>query len=80
MFKLTFILKPDFKEQGFVISKARYECSSYTAAILLVQALAPCSQDFWVCYGDKKYLPSQWIEYVRRVSLTEDIIQRELNF
>lgn len=80
MFKMTFILKPDFREQGFLISKARYECNSYTAAILLVQALGPCSADFWVTYADKKYLPEQWREYVRRVTLTEDIVQRELNF
>jgi hypothetical protein len=80
MFKLHFILNPEFREQGFLISRAKYETMAYTSAILLVQALKPCSDDFTVHYGDKKYTPVLWEEYVRRVSLTDDIVQRELNF
>ena len=69
MFKLLFILKADFEQSHFKMSRAVYTTDSYTAAILLVEALRPCCQDFSVKYNDVKYLPGEWDRYVAKMAL-----------
>lgn len=66
MFKIKFFFKSDFHtEAKHLISIAKYETDSFIAAVFIVEAFAPCCQDYFVNYNNHQFNPQKWVQFVK---------------
>lgn len=82
-FKLKFIIKDGFTDNGFSHSKLTLHVDSAAEAILCVTAFEPISKDFTVYHytapGVKdEYNPGLWREFVYRAKFITGAFQPEL--
>lgn len=81
-FKLKFVIKDGFKDNGFMHSKLTLIVASAAEAILCVTAFEPISKDFAVHHfsGGRKetYNTGQWLEFVYRSKFITGATQPEL--